>query len=122
MTVKLRGIIPAMITPMNDDESVNEEALRGQVRRHIAAGAHGIFCLGTNGEFYILSAEEKIRVMEVVADEAAGRIPVYAGVGCPGTRETIRLAAEAKRAGVDVLSVIAPYFAMVLVPGEGRRL
>lgn len=108
-----RGIIAAMVTSMNDDESLNLQEIRNQVNRQIAAGVNGVFCLGTNGEAYILSEEEKIRVISTVVEAADGRVPVYAGTGMPGTAETIRLSKKAKELGADVLSVISPYFAAI---------
>ncbi len=107
---KTEGIIPAMITPMDDQEQINEAAIRYMVNRFIAAGVHGLFCLGTNGEFFSLSVEEKLRVAEIVIDEAAGRLPVYVGAGCASTAETIKLARQLEAAGADALSVITPYF------------
>ena len=70
--MELRGIIPAMVTPLREDESVNIEELRNQVNRQIEAGAAALFCLGTNGEFYALSQEEKRLVMRNVAEENCG--------------------------------------------------
>lgn len=109
--LNIRGVIPAMVTPMNPDESVNEGELRNQVRRQIAAGVHGLFVFGTNGEFYALSEAEKLRVLEITVDENHGCLPVYAGTGCPSTADTIRLSKECEKIGADVLSVITPYFA-----------
>lgn len=111
--MEIKGIIPPIVTPMNEDESVNLEALRRLIDRQIKAGVHGIFALGTNGEFYILSAEEKEAVLEAAIDAVGGRVPVYAGTGCPGTRETIRFSRRAKDMGADILSIICPYFAAV---------
>ncbi|NCB53203.1 MAG: dihydrodipicolinate synthase family protein, partial [Clostridia bacterium] len=113
MTKLVKGIIAAMVTSMNEDESLNESEIRNQVRRHITAGANGVFCLGTNGEAYILSEEEKCRIISIVVDEVDGRVPVYAGTGCPGTADTIRLSQKAKELGANVLSVISPYFAAI---------
>ena len=109
--MEIKGIIAAMATAMYEDGSINESEIRNQVNRHIQAGVDGIFCLGTNGEFYILSTEEKKRVMRICVDEARGRVPVYAGTGCVGTQDTIDLSLAAQEIGVDVLSVITPYFA-----------
>lgn len=97
----------------HEDESLNEQEIRHQVNRQIAAGADAVFCLGTNGEFYILSEEEKLKVIRIVVDEVKGRVPVYAGTGCPGTKATIALSLKAKELGVDVLSIISPYFAAI---------
>lgn len=109
--VEIKGIIPPMITPINDDESINEQELRRQVERLIKAGVHGLFVLGTNGEGYILNDKEKEKVLTVVIDETKGRVPIYAGTGGVGTRETIRLSKMAESLGTDVLSIITPWFA-----------
>ena len=109
--VVLRGIIPPVITPMNEDETVNEQELRRQVNRLIEAGVHGLFPFGTNGESYILSEKEKEQILSVVVEENRGRVPVYAGSGCVGTKDTIRMSQMAQSLGADVLSVITPWFA-----------
>ena len=109
--VEIKGIIPPILTPMNDDESINEQELRHQVNRMIDAGVSGVFALGTNGEAYALSHKEKVQILRVVVDETKHRVPVYAGTGCPTTKETITLSKEAEEIGADVLSVIVPYFA-----------
>jgi len=109
--VVVKGIIPPVVTPMREDESINEQELRRQVRRQIEGGVHGIFTCGTNGEGYILSPEEKARVLEVVAEEVNGKVPVYAGTGCISTKDTIEQSLRAREIGADVLSVITPSFA-----------
>ena len=109
--VEIKGIIPPILTPMNADETINESELRHQVNRMIDAGVSGVFALGTNGEAYALSHKEKVQVLKVVVDETKHRVPVYAGTGCPTTKETITLSKEAEEIGADVLSVIVPYFA-----------
>lgn len=109
--VEIKGIITPIITPMNEDETINEKELRNQVNRQIEAGAHGIFPFGTNGEAYILSEEEKVRVLEIVIEETNKRVPVYAGTGCISTKDTIRLCKKAEELGADILSVITPSFA-----------
>lgn len=108
---EIKGIIPPIITPMNEDESINETELRNQVNRLIGAGVHGLFPFGTNGEGYILNEKEKERVLAVVIEETGGRVPVYAGSGCVGTKDTIRMSQMAESLGADVLSVITPWFA-----------
>jgi 4-hydroxy-tetrahydrodipicolinate synthase len=110
---KPQGIITPIATPMTDDEKVNEVALRVQVNRQIACGIHGIFVLGTNGEFYALTEEEKLDIIRIVVDETRRQVPVYAGTGCIGTRDTVRLSQKAKELGVDALSIISPYFVAV---------
>lgn len=108
---ELKGIIPPILTPMHEDESINLEELRFQVERMIENGVHGLFPFGTNGEGYILTAEEKKLVLETVVDQTAGRVPVYAGTGAISTKETIEQSKMAQAAGADVLSIITPSFA-----------
>lgn len=107
---KPQGIITPILTTLTEDEKFNEKEYRVQINRLINAGISGIFPLGTNGEFYAFSKEEKIEIIKVAVDEVNGRVPVYAGTGCVTTKETIELSKIAKDLGVDVLSVISPYF------------
>jgi len=105
------GVFTALITPMNGDESINYRELRRQVDRQIAAGIHGLFCLGTNGEFYVLHEEEKIEIARTIVDQVAGRVPVLANIGCVSTADSVGLAQAISSLGVDALSAIIPYFA-----------
>lgn len=109
--VEIKGIIPPIITPMNEDESINVEELRNQVNRQIEGGVHALFCFGTNGEGYILNGKEKELVLRTVIEECNGRVPVYAGTGCISTKETIEQSKAAMKLGADVLSIITPSFA-----------
>lgn len=88
---KPKGIITPVITPMTEDEKINEKELRNQINRLINSGVEGVFCLGTNGEFYALTTEEKLAVIKITVNENRGRVPVYAGTGCVTTGETIGL-------------------------------
>ena len=105
-----RGIIPPILTPMNEDESLNLEELRRQTERLLAGGVHGLFPFGTNGEGYILSEQEKYQILEVMVDQVKGRVPIYAGTGCISTRDTIRQSVQAEKLGADALSIITPSF------------
>ncbi len=108
--LKVEGVIPALVTPFDQEEAVNIPVLRQMVQRQIQAKVDGIFCLGTNGEFYAMNFDEKLQVAEAVVDEAAGKLPVYVGAGCTSTKETIELAKRAESIGADALSLITPYF------------
>lgn len=108
---KIEGIICPILTPMNEDESINLAELRNQAERVITHGCHGIFVCGTNGEGYILNKEEKQKILETVIEQTNGRIPVYAGTGCTATKDTIEMSIAAQMAGADVLSIITPGFA-----------
>ena len=109
--VPIQGIIVPVVTPMRQDESIDEDQLRFQVERLIGAGVHGIFACGTNGESYALSEKERERVTRVVAEQTAGRIPVFAGSGCVTTRQTVELSKRLQDQGADVLSIVSPWFA-----------
>ncbi len=107
---KAEGIIPAMVTPFDREEQIDENSLRFIVKRLMKSGVHGLFCLGTNGEFFSLSEKEKIRVVEIVLEENNGKLKIYAGSGSRSTKETIRLSREFEALGVDALSIITPDF------------
>ena len=106
----LHGIIPPIVTPFHADESVDFERLKSHIDVQIAAGVHGIFVLGTTGEFYALDEAEKQAVVAKAVEHVAGRVPVYAGTGAESTREVLRLTKMAEREGVAGVSVITPYF------------
>ncbi|CCQ34083.1 dihydrodipicolinate synthase protein [Halorhabdus tiamatea SARL4B] len=106
----LHGVIPPTITAFHDDESLDEAATAAHAEFVVEHGAHAVFPLGTNGEFPLLSAAERERVVEVVSTAVGDDVPVIAGVGAPGTRETIRHAERAAAAGADGLVVVTPYY------------
>ena len=106
-----KGILPAMITPMTKDFKVNIPALRKLIDYMIDGGVHGIFAIGTTGEFYALTNDEYREVLEVTVDHVAGRVPVYAGCNSIGTRQSIELTKIASEVGgIDAISVLTPYF------------
>jgi len=105
-----KGILPAMITPLTKDYKVNVPALRKLIDFLIDGGVHGIFAIGTTGEFYALSNAEYQEILEVTIDQVKGRVPISAGVNAIGTRESIALAKIAEKAGVSSLSALTPYF------------
>lgn len=106
--MKIKGIITAIVTPLSED-GINEAATRKLVNKLINDGVHGLFVLGTNGEFYALSEAEKLALVEIVVDEAAGRVPVFAGSGGISTEEVIKVTNQFAELGVDAVSVITPY-------------
>ena len=99
----------ALVTCFNEDETINYEATRAQVRRQVAAG-NNIMCAGTNGDFTALTHAEKIRLTEEVVDEVAGKVQVIVNAGMPATFETLQLAKEFDRIGVNGIAVITPFF------------
>jgi len=111
----IRGIIPALITPMTPTEELDEAGLRRLVDALIGRGVDGIFTLGTAGEFWALSLEEKKQVYAWTVEAADGRVPVYVGTAANSTREAVALAQAAQQAGADCLSVLNPFF---ITPSE----
>src|SRR5688572_9638619 len=110
MRTPFTGLGTALVTPFKKDGSVDETAVRRLVRRQIDAGVHFVSPCGTTGEAPTLSHSEKIRVVQLVVDEAAGRVPVLAGAGGYDTREVIELAREYERVGVDGILSVTPYY------------
>lgn len=102
-----------MITPMREDERIDYGSWQQLIDRLIAAGVDGIFCGGSSGEFFALTAEEREVTLRFCRQAANGRVPVYGNVGCITTRETVKLARFAEAEGVDILVVVTPYYAKV---------
>jgi 4-hydroxy-tetrahydrodipicolinate synthase len=110
MRTPFTGLGTALVTPFKHDGSVDEAAVRRLVRRQIDAGVHFVSPCGTTGEAPTLSHSEKIRVVQLVVDEATGRVPVLAGAGGYDTREVIELAREYERIGADGILSVTPYY------------
>jgi 4-hydroxy-tetrahydrodipicolinate synthase len=104
------GIVPAVVTPFKDDESIDYGAWQNIIEFLIAGGVHGLFVVGGQGEFFALNEEERTVAMRFCAQSVARRIPVYANVGAVTTRETVRLAQKAEVEGIDYAVVITPYY------------
>jgi len=109
MRNKIEGVLTAIVTPFTEDGALHLPRLRRQIQRQLAAG-NGIFCGGTNGEFFVLTEEEKVAVTRTCVEEVAGRAPVVAHIGEISTRATIRLGKQVETLGVDAVSVITPWF------------
>ncbi len=107
--MQFKGSIPALITPMLNG-AVDEKALKKLVNWHIAEGTNGLVPVGTTGESPTLSHAEHKRVVEIVVDETAGRVPVIAGAGSNNTAEAIELARHAEKIGADAVLTVAPYY------------
>jgi 4-hydroxy-tetrahydrodipicolinate synthase len=104
------GIIPPLVTPFNNDGSLDEGALRSLIRYVLTGGVHGVFIAGSTGEAYALEDKERLRAFEVALDEVDGKAPVFAGTAHITTEETIRLTKAAESVGVDAVSVVTPFF------------
>jgi len=113
--LRFGGIIPAVITPFDNNGIVDIDALKVNLNWLIKSGVHGIMVNGCTGEAANLSPEERIQVIKTAVKEAHGKIPVIAGTGVPSTRDTVKLSIEAKDAGADAAMIVTPFF---LIPNE----
>ena len=104
------GSIVAIVTPMQDDGSVDYPALRRLIDWHIAEGTDCIGVVGTTGESPVVSVEEHCEIIRVAVEQAAGRVPIMAGTGANATREAIELSRFAKKAGADCTLSVVPYY------------
>jgi len=104
------GIFVVNVTPMNNDQSLNEDALRNNIDWYIQEGVDGICCCGSTGEVVSLTPGERHRVVEVVVDQTGGRVPVLAGTTHETTSETIAYTRQAKEAGADGALILTPYY------------
>ncbi|MBN9519386.1 4-hydroxy-tetrahydrodipicolinate synthase [bacterium] len=107
---QLRGIIPPVVTPMTADQEIDLDGLKKHIDYMLGFAVHGIFVLGTTGEFYALDDREKQAVVAAAVEHCRGRAPVYAGTGAETTREVLRLTKMAEKEGAVGVSVITPYF------------
>src|SRR5271154_392257 len=106
--MKIRGVIPVMMLPLKEDESIDEGALRKQVDFAIAGGAAAVCAPGFATEFYKLTDEERRWVIRVVVEQTAGRVPMFASPGCGSARATIELSRYAESVSADGLVVAPP--------------
>jgi 4-hydroxy-tetrahydrodipicolinate synthase len=110
MRTQFTGVGTALITPFTRSGAVDEAAVRTLARRQIDFGVHFLVPCGTTGESPTLSMEEKRRVVELVVEEAQGRVPVLAGAGGYDTKEVIHTASEMQKAGATGLLSVTPYY------------
>ncbi len=109
--MELSGLLSAIVTPFSTDGAeIDEGSLRDLVDRTIAAGVDGIVACGGTGEFIALSEPERRRVVEIVVEQTAGRVPAVAQTGGLSTREAIRHSRHAADAGADAVMVAPPFY------------
>jgi 4-hydroxy-tetrahydrodipicolinate synthase len=110
MRTRFTGLGTALVTPFRTDGSIDETAVRRLARRQVEAGVHFVSPCGTTGEAPTLSRREKLRVVELVIDEVAGRVPVLPGAGGYDTREVIEQVRELEKIGADGILSVTPYY------------
>lgn len=110
MTALVDGILPPMVTPFRDDESIDEAGLRSEARFMLNAGVHGLCVGGSTGEGQTLSIEETCRITEIALEEANGAVPVIAGIIRDSTRDVIAYGNALKSVGADALQITPVHY------------
>jgi 4-hydroxy-tetrahydrodipicolinate synthase len=110
MRTQFTGVGTALVTPFTTSGALDEPAVRRLARRQIDGGVHFLAPCGTTGESPTLTDAERLRIIEIVADEANGKVPILAGAGGYNTNEVIHLAAEFRKRGVSGLLSVTPYY------------
>jgi 4-hydroxy-tetrahydrodipicolinate synthase len=108
--VKLKGVYPAMVTPLTPEENVDKAAMRRVVRYCLEGGVHGLLVLGSTGEFPAMTDAMRKDAIETTLDEVQGKVPVLIGCGEPGTQRTIEQVKAAARTKADGVLVTIPYY------------
>lgn len=106
----IKGVVVPILTPIDERELIDEQKLREQVDYVIEGGVLGILAFGSNGEFYVIEEEEMERGLKIMVDQAAGRVPVYFGIGAISTTKCCRLAKMAEANGAAGVSILQPMF------------
>lgn len=116
--MKLNGIIPALVTPLQcDGMTLNKPVLEEITEFAISNGVHAICVLGGTGEYCALTDEVKVSAIETVVEKVNGRIPVIVGIVEPGIGQTIKMVQNVKRIGADFAMVVSPYYVSVSQQG-----
>jgi len=110
MRTPFTGLGTALVTPFTRSGAIDEAAVRRLAARQVAAGVHFVSPCGTTGEAPTLSTRDKLRVIELVIDEVAGRVPVLAGAGAYDTHEVIELVREIEKLGANGILSVTPYY------------
>lgn len=109
-TAFIKGVVVPILTPIDGEERIDESRFRRQIDYVIDGGLEGILVFGSNGEFYQVEEDEMARGLAIAVDQAAGRVPVYFGIGAINTRKCVRLAKMAAAGGASAVSVLQPMF------------
>ena len=109
-TYFIKGVVVPILTPIDAMERIDEARLRDQVDYVINGGVSGILAFGSNGEFYMVEEDEMERGLKIMVDQAAGRVPVYFGIGAISTKKCCHLARMAVANAAAGISVLQPMF------------
>lgn len=107
---QFKGMVAAMPTPFNADETINFDGFKKILNHLVAGGMHGVLIGGSTGEYSLMSMEERKSIIKTACDEAKGKIDIIAGCSCHRTKDTVEMAKFAAEAGADAALVIPPYY------------
>lgn len=116
-TKRLTGIFTPNVVPLDRTGEINEPELRKYVDWLIERGVHGLYPNGSTGEFTRFTAEERRRIVEIMADQAAGRVPILAGAAEANSRETIKACEHYHRLGVRAVAIVSPFYYKLTAAG-----
>jgi 4-hydroxy-tetrahydrodipicolinate synthase len=120
MSLDLHGIIPPLVTPFTDDEEIDADAMRREVRYMLDAGVHGLTVTGSTGEGQTLTLDESCRIAQVAIEETRGAVSVVGGIIQDSTRAVIRYGRALKEVGVDALQITPVHY--LFAPGPEGTL
>ena len=107
---RIQGIFTPNLVPLDEHGNINEPELRRYVDWLIDRGVHGLYPNGSTGEFTRFTFEERRRIVEIIADQAAGRVPILAGAAEANPRETINACEHYHQLGVRAVAIVAPFY------------
>src|SRR3954470_8383006 len=107
---RLQGIFTPLLVPLDERDRINEAELRRFVSWLIDHGVHGLYPNGSTGEFTRFTPEERRRIVQVVADEAGGRVPILAGAAEANVKETLAACEVYANMGARAVAIVAPFY------------
>jgi N-acetylneuraminate lyase len=114
----IKGVIPALITPFKDDGAIYETGLKNLVEDLIESGIGGFYLTGSTGEGFLMTAEERKKVVEIVIEQTAKRVPVIVHVGTIDTKTAEDLAKHAYDSGANAISSVPPFYYRFVIPSH----
>lgn len=112
MDSQIHGVLVALVTPMTSEEEVDFATLEKTVDYLIGQGVHGLIPLGSTGEFYALTSQERQQVLQTTLNAAGGRVPVLAGTNAGSTRDVVAFSRQAEQMGAAGVMLAAPYYSL----------
>lgn len=106
----IKGVIPALITCFDENEQIDEKRMRNLTEHLIDEGVDGLYLTGSTGETFLMTMEERKKVVEIVINQADGRVPIIVHIGDIGTLKSIELAKHAQDFGADAISSVPPFY------------